>query len=94
MPGYVIAHFTVHDPETYARYRSSVGPTLAQHGAKPLVISHQCTVLEGSPRQQTVIIEFESVEAAQRWYDSPEYRKVIHLRTSSTEGWVQIAPHV
>ncbi len=93
MPGYVIAHFTVHDPETYARYRSVVLPTLEHYGGRPLVVSHESRVLEGNPDEATVVVEFESVEAAQRWFDSPEYREIIHLRTSSTEGWLQIAPH-
>jgi len=92
MPGYAIAQYTIHDPETYAKYPSSVAPTLSQYGGKLLVADHDCKVLEGNPYQVTIVIEFESVETAQRWYDSPEYRKIMHLRTSSTEGWILIAP--
>ena len=92
MPGYVIANYTVTDPEKYAEYPPAVGPSLAQYGGKPIVASPNSKVLEGDPLSATVVIEFESVEAAQRWYDSPEYNKIKHLRTSVTEGWLLIAP--
>ncbi len=92
MPGYLIANYTVTDPEKYAEYPPAVGPTLAQYGGKVLVAGTDSKVLEGNPNTSMVVIEFESVEAVQRWYDSPEYTKVKHLRTSATEGWVLIAP--
>lgn len=92
MPGYLIANYTVTDPEKYAEYPPAVGPTLAQYGGKVLVASTDSKVLEGNPSPSTIVIEFESVEAVQRWYDSPEYTKVKHLRTGASEGWVLIAP--
>ncbi len=92
MPGYVIANYTITDTEMYAEYPPAVGPTLAQYGGKLLVAGSDSKVLEGNPLASTVVVEFESVEAAQRWYDSPEYTKVKHLRTSASEGWVLIAP--
>ena len=92
MSAYLIAQYTIHDPETYAKYPPAVGPTLAQYGGKVLVAGPDSEVLEGSPLPQTVVIEFESVEAAQRWHDSPEYGEIKHLRTSASEGWMLIAP--
>ncbi len=92
MPGYFIANYTVTDPEKFEEYPPAAGPTVAQYGGKLLVASSDSKVLEGNPLSSTVVIEFDSVEAAQRWYDSPEYTKVKHLRTSVTEGWVLIAP--
>ena len=32
-----------------------------------------------------IILEFESVEAAQAWYDSPEYQACIPLREGAVE---------
>jgi uncharacterized protein (DUF1330 family) len=34
-----------------------------------------------------VIIEFESEEAARRWYESPEYTAIKHYREEASEGW-------
>lgn len=92
MPAYVIANYTITNPEKYAEYPPAAGPTLAQYGGKLLVAGSESKVIEGNPLPSIVVIEFESVEAAQRWYDSPEYSKVKHLRTSTSEGWGLIVP--
>lgn len=92
MPGYLIANYTITDPEKYAQYPPAVGPITAKYGGKIIVASRDSKVLEGNPSQSTVVIEFELVEAAQRWYDSPEYSKVKHLRQEASEGWAIIAP--
>ncbi len=91
MPGYVIANHTINDPEAFGKYPPAVGPTLAQYGGKLLVADQGVRAVEGSPQPVIVIIEFESVEAAQRWYDSPENTAVKGLRTSTTDGWLAIA---
>ena len=62
-----------------------------QYGGKVLVADREVKDVEGSPKQVIVIIEFESEEAAQQWYNSPEYTAVKGLRTSATEGWLAIA---
>jgi uncharacterized protein (DUF1330 family) len=44
-------------------------------------------VLEGEwPQPRTVIIEFPSRDAAQGWYDSADYQKIITLRHKSSSG--------
>jgi len=91
MPGYIIANYTIHDKETYQKYPPAVGPTIQQYGGRVLVADYEAKTVEGSPQQVIVVVEFESVEVAQRWYDSSEYRSIKHLRTESTEGWAVIA---
>ena len=41
-------------------------------------------MLEGTMELMTVILEFPSQETAERFYASPEYRAIIHLRHDST----------
>jgi uncharacterized protein (DUF1330 family) len=36
--------------------------------------------------KSVVVIQFESVEAAKRWYASPEYAKTIPLRQQAAES--------
>jgi uncharacterized protein (DUF1330 family) len=44
-------------------------------------------VLEGQwQHPRTVIIEFPSREAAEGWYNSPAYQKIIGLRHKSSSG--------
>lgn len=91
MPGYVIANYTINDPEAFEKYPPAVGPTIAQYGGRLLVADRGVKTQEGSPQPVIVVVEFESVEAARRWYDSPENTAVKGLRTSTTDGWLAIA---
>ena len=98
MPAYLIFHYTIHDPETFAKYEDQARSIAMQYGMKPIIITgrpelpeHQ--VLEGQPQYQGIAIgEFESEETAKRFYESPEFQAITHLRTSSAEGWLVIAP--
>lgn len=91
MPGYVIANYTIHDPEKYEKYPSAVVPTIQEYGGKLLVADSDAKA-KGCPHQVLVVIEFESVEAAQRWYESPEYAAIKHYREEASEGWGGIMP--
>ncbi len=93
MSVYVIANVTILDQEKYNEYRTAGGGTLAQYGGKVLVASIDSKVLEGNPGPVTAVVEFESMEAAQRWYDSPEYTEARKLRQRPgvSEGWLIIA---
>jgi len=94
MSVYVIANVTILDQEKYNEYLAAGGGTLAQYGGKMLVASTDSKVLEGKPGPLTAVVEFESMEAAQRWYDSPEYTEARKLRQRPgvSEGWLIIAP--
>ncbi len=91
MPAYVIGNETVTDPETFGKYAQAAGPIVAAHGGK-LLAAGPAEVLEGSPEPMSVVIEFESVEKATAWYNSPEYQAVIGLRHASSTGWLVLAP--
>lgn len=93
MPVYVIANVKILDPEKYNEYLEAGGGTLAQYGGKMLVACTDSKVLEGNPGPLTAVVEFESMEAAQRWYDSPEYTEARKLRQRPgvSEGWLVVA---
>jgi len=54
-------------------------PIIARYGGKLIVGDFELKKLEGSPMQGIVAVEFESIEAAERFYNSPEYTKNKHL---------------
>ena len=91
MSAYVIGNESIHDPEGFGKYAQAAGPTVVQYGGKLLAAGPQVEVLEGEPNPVTVIMEFESVEAAKRWYNSPEYQAVVGLRHAAATGWLIIA---
>ena len=90
MKGYLIANYTINDQEIYQKYVGAVMPVIAKYGGKLLIGDFEIKKLEGSPNQGIVAVEFESTEAAERFYNSPEYTESKKLRLASTEGWVVI----
>jgi uncharacterized protein (DUF1330 family) len=88
MPAYVIGSVTVEDAEGFAEYAKGVPGVVEQYGGKYLARGKAAEALEGSwapPR--LALLEFESVEAAKRWYESEEYQALatIRQRCASTD---------
>lgn len=85
MKAYVIATETVTDEAAFAEYRKHVMATLEPYGATFVVRGGRLTVVEGEwPHPRLVVIEFASRAAAEEWYRSPAYQKVLPLRLKST----------
>ena len=84
MPAYFIADIEVLDASGYEQYRAAAAQTVAQYGGRYVVRGGQHHVLEGDwqPRR-LVVLEFDSLEAAQRWYASPEYAAAKRFREGS-----------
>lgn len=66
------------------RYISEVDSTLDQYGAKILVQSFPAAVPVGEWSGFITLLQFPSLDEAQRWYDSPEYQALRDLRTASS----------
>ena len=87
MPAYVIAEVEITNPEGYKEYSAMVPATIQQHGGRFLARGGRAQALEGDwPERRRVIIEFPSVEAARKWWDSPEYQKAKALRQAHSKG--------
>ena len=87
MVAYVIAEIEVTNPEGYKAYTAVVPATIEKYGGRFLVRGGKTQVLEGDwPERRRVILEFPSMEAARRWYDSPEYEKPLALRKANSNG--------
>ena len=92
MAAYFIAQYQVNDPAGYGEYQAGAGPTLAAHGAELVAFDVAAKTIEGTPPgPQTVIIKFESVEAAEGWYNSDDYQAVVGKRLAATEGFAVIS---
>lgn len=86
MPAYFIANYTVTNAEMYREYQDKAMPSIIASGAKVLVVGHSDAISEGEPQAQTIVLEFESLEVAKNWYNSPEYQAIIDLRLNASEG--------
>lgn len=82
--GYVILTEAVKDPEGMAAYGKAAGPTMAD--ATILAVETRPEVLEGDWHgNQTVVLEFESVDAARAWYHSEGYQQAAKLRQAAAD---------
>jgi uncharacterized protein (DUF1330 family) len=95
MAAYLVAQVRIHDPEAYERYRDAVPSLVERFGGRFRARGGKLEVLEGEwPLPRLVIIEFASRDAARRFYDSPEYQKILPLRQGASEGNVVIVEGV
>lgn len=83
-PAYFILEIDIHDPAGITPYLEKAGTTLQPFSAVPLANGGKIIPLEGAaPHGKVVVIRFDSLEAARRWYDSPAYRAILGHRLSA-----------
>ena len=85
MAVYLIIEITVKDRELYARYIEKVPAVIERHGGRYLVRGGKVTPFSGNwEPERIVVVEFETMEQAERCFGSPEYRELAPLREKST----------
>ena len=88
-PAYLVAQLEIKNREEYIqRYGLPILAMFEDVGAEVLAASPAPKVLEGEwAGNWTVVIRFPSMQAAQDWYNSPEYQPLKELRINElTEG--------
>ena len=81
MPAYVIVETDIHDPEQYEQYKAASPAAVAGGGGRFVARGGELAVLEGDWHpSRLVILEFEDLEAAKRWYESERYQAAKKLR--------------
>ena len=94
MPAYVIVETDVSDPERYEQYKAASPGAIAAGGGRFLVRGGELAVLEGDWQpSRLVVLEFEDLAAAKRWYESEAYQGAkklregaAHLRVVAVQG--------
>lgn len=75
---YVISCYrSISNPEKLADYAKLAGPAIAAAGGKFLARGPAAKAMEDGVMNRTVIIEFETLEAAMALYDSPMYQEAV-----------------
>ena len=81
MPAYVILDITVSDPDLFEEYKQLAPETISAYGGKYLARGGKSEALEGDwTTNRIVILEFDSINTAKAWMDSPEYREARAVR--------------
>jgi uncharacterized protein (DUF1330 family) len=77
----------VKDGDAIERYRGRVLATVERYGGRYRVVGGQCDLVEGDWQPVfPVLLEFPTLAAAHRWYDSSEYRELKALRLGATDS--------
>ncbi|BCK54920.1 DUF1330 domain-containing protein [Nocardia wallacei] len=83
---YVIFTEAIKDPDGMRAYAAAAAPATGAAGVRALAVDSRPEVLEGQWHgDQTVILEFDSVEAAHAWYNSPAYEQAKPLRHKAAD---------
>jgi uncharacterized protein (DUF1330 family) len=86
MPAFVIADITILDPALFDEYRKAVPATIAAFGGRYLTRGGVTETVEGDWRpSRLTMLQFDSMERARTWYASPEYQRILPLRTGSAD---------
>jgi uncharacterized protein (DUF1330 family) len=86
MAGYVISNITVKDPGIYEDYKKMAASTVATFGGEYIVRGGEAVQVEGDWQpHRMVVLRFESVQAARKWYDSYEYAPARALRHRASD---------
>lgn len=81
MSAYIIVEVDVQDPVRYENYKKLTPASLKAYDGKFIVRGGNAELLEGEDEpKRIVILEFDSVEKAKQWWNSPEYSEAKKLR--------------
>lgn len=88
MKAYMLAFVRVNDLETFNReYIEKAVPIVARHGGVTVAVDENPLTIEGEvPKGRVVIVEFDSKEAAQGFYQDPEYQPIKAWRSQVSES--------
>jgi uncharacterized protein (DUF1330 family) len=81
MTAYLIGRMSISDPDQYREYKRLTPTIVEKFGGRFLSRGGELSNLEGTrDDRRVVLVEFNSVEDAQRFYESPEYTLARDLR--------------
>ncbi len=85
--GYLIAHIKIHDKDGFEEFRRMSLPIISKYEGKALIRNPKPDLREGDNAGLVIVLEFESIEHAKRFYESEEYSaaKVVREKACSTE---------
>lgn len=95
MAAYIAVHVNFEDATALKPYQELASPTMAQYGIRALAKALQPKVLEGvAPGKLTVLLQADSMEAAERWFHSPEYQRAAAARRDVADFTAVLLPSV
>ena len=85
MSAYWITRCHILNPDIYDKYLELAGPAIIKHGGKFLVRGGDQLEKEGEGYERTVLVQFDSLDKAQRCYNSDEYADALQFSKKSSK---------
>lgn len=88
---YFIFDVVIHDEAALKPYLDNVAASYKAFGGKRIVMGGECQTIEGNaPAGHLVILQFDNIEQAQAWHDSPAYQAILpfRLNATTTHAWL------
>ena len=89
---WICVYKAVHDPDKVAAYAELAGPALRGAGGRFLARGLPEATFEKGETTRTVVIEFESVEAAVAAHDSEAYQEALRALGDGADRDMRIVP--
>lgn len=85
MAAYLIVDCDLTDPDLYEQYKLRAKPLVERFGGKYLARGGNISRKEDDlwAPKRVVLVEFESAERAESFYESPEYQEVLKISKQS-----------
>lgn len=85
--GYYIAEvFEISNQDQFNKYAAGVPKTIEKYGGHYIVRGGKTKSLEGAEPKRIVVIAFNSMADAERWYNSLEYSAIRPIRQGATKS--------
>ena len=89
---WICVYKAVHDPAKVAAYAELAGPAIREAGGRFLARGNPEVTYEQGESTRTVVIEFESVEAARAAHDSEAYQEALRALGDGADRDLRVVP--
>ena len=87
---WVATYRSISNPDALAAYAKLAGPAIAAGGGRVLARGMPAQVYEAGLQERTVLLEFDSVEAARAAHDSPAYQEALAALAGGADRDIRI----
>jgi uncharacterized protein (DUF1330 family) len=91
---WISTYRSISNPDAMAAYGKLAGPALTGAGGRFLARGMAAQVYEAGIQQRTVLLEFDSVEAARAAHDSPAYQEALAALAGGADREIRIVEGV
>jgi uncharacterized protein (DUF1330 family) len=86
VPAYIVVETDIRDADQYELYKQASPAAVAAGEGRFIARGGELAVLEGDWQpKRLVLLEFPDLEAAKRFYESPEYQEAKRLREGAAD---------